>query len=143
MNNIAAHCCAARLGLAMLLALGASGCPKGAVPPPGPAGKPRHTHSQPVNCDQTITVDPHNFGAYPPQVYICIDDTVTFDPNGHTFKAEFKTGTPFQGGQTVFDNDHLTGTVKHHYDQLEIYKYTITIDKTTVFDPQVVGGGNP
>jgi hypothetical protein len=120
--------------LAIVLLLEGSGCKE----------QPMVTKkkTKPVACDQTIRVDPTK-GAYPLAVFLCEDDTVTWDPNGHQFQVDFQTGSPFVGGQTTFDNNHLSGTVKHHYDQLEVYKYTITIDKTNVFDPQVVGGGNP
>jgi hypothetical protein len=125
---------AGRVGLVFLLVFGANGCKEQPM-----VGKKK---IRPVNCDQTIAVDP-NKGAYPLAVFLCEDDTVTWDGKGHKFQVEFKAGSPFVHGQTAFDDQHSTGTVKNHYDQLEVYKYTITVDNTNVFDPQVVGGGNP
>jgi hypothetical protein len=135
MHSIPVSWSTARLfGLILVLVLGANGCKE----------QPMVTKkkAKPVYCDQTIAVDPSK-GAYPLAVFLCEDDTVTWDGKGHKFQVVFNAGSPFKNGQTTFDNQNASGTVKHHYDQLEVYKYTITIDNNNVFDPQVVGGGNP
>ena len=126
---------ASRLGLVLLLAMGASAC-KQEVSKSGKKLKQ-------VPCDQTIKVDPSK-GAYPLAGYVCENDTVTWDSGGgHKFQVEFKAGSPFVNGKAIFNNQDPSGQIKDHYDQLEVYKYTITVDTTNVFDPQVVGGGNP
>lgn len=132
---------AALCSLVLLVMLGASSC--GRNPSVAPSiYPPTPKKNRPVPCDTTINVDP-NKGAYPLAVFLCEDDTVTWDGKGHKFQIVFNAGSPFANGQTTFDDQHASGTVKHHYDQLEVYKYTITVDGSNVFDPQVVGGGNP
>ncbi len=126
---------AGRVGLVLLLVFTVSGCQE------KPMAGNRKT--KPVPCDTTIVVDPSN-GAYPLAAFVCEDDTVTWDGKGHKFQVQFNAGSPFVGAQTTtFDDQHPSGKVKNKYDRLEIYKYTITVDTTHVFDPQVVGGGNP
>ncbi len=134
MHTIAVRCGAAsRFGLVLLLIMGASGCAK----------QPRLAKkTKPVPCDTTVNVDPAA-GALPQAVYLCEDDTLTWNPNGHQFVVEFKNGSPFEPPQTKFDNGHASGKAKHTYSQLTVYEYRITVDTTHVFDPQVVGGGNP
>lgn len=95
-----------------------------------------------VACgDKPVDVDPSNNGARPQAVYVCEDNTITWNANGHTFTVEFKKDSPFKDGGKKFDNGHnKSGKTKHH-DYLIVYEYRITVDNTSYDDPQVIGGG--
>ena len=80
-------------------------------------------------------------GAQPQAVYVCDDDTVTWDADGHTFVVEFKNDSPFEDGGKKFDNAHPNSGKSKHHTQLTVYEYRITVDTNHVFDPQVIGGG--
>ena len=126
---------AVRCALTVVLLLGASGCPQG----PKIARK-----SKTVNCDDTIKPDPSTGGVDLQAAFLCEDDTVTWQAQpGHTFQVEFKAGSPFVGAKSKFSDQDPSGKVKQHYDYLEVYKYSITVDSKPTIDPQVVGGGNP
>src|SRR5712691_2657125 len=90
--------------------------------------------------DQTVKVNPTN-GAQPQAVYVCEDDTVTWEADGHTFVVEFKDDSPFEDGGKKFDNAHPNSGKSKHHTQLTVYEYRITVDTKHVFDPQVIGGG--
>ncbi len=90
--------------------------------------------------DQTVKVNTKN-GAQPQAVYVCDDDTVAWDPDGHTFLVEFKDDSPFEDDGKRFDNAHPKSAKTKHHTQLKVYEYRITVDTTHVFDPQVIGGG--
>jgi hypothetical protein len=134
MFSIPVRCCAAsRFALALLLILGASGCAK----QPRVAKK-----TKPIPCDTTVNVDA-TVGAQPTAVYLCEDDTLTWNANGHQFVVEFKKDSPFEPPtDKKFDNGHPSGKAKHYYSQLTVYEYRITVDGHP-FDPEVIGGGNP
>lgn len=134
MHSIPVRCCtASRFALVLLLMLGASGCPK----------QPKYAKkTKAVPCDTTVNVDAM-VGARPQAVYLCEDDTLTWNPGGHQFVVEFKNDSPFEPPEKRFDNGHPSGKAKHYYGELTVYEYRITVDTTHVFDPQVVGGGNP
>jgi plastocyanin len=123
-------CVAIQVTLVLFLVLGASGCKESKV------GKTRT-----FSCgDQQTDVNTTN-GAKPQAVYLCEGDTVTWNPNGHTFLVEFKKDSPFEDGGKKFDNKNpKSGKTKHH-DQLTVYEYQITVDGTVFSDPQVIGGG--
>lgn len=133
----------ANVMLLLLITLEAGSC--GERPKMNPHVHPPKTakNQRLVPCDTTINVDLNN-GAYPLAAFLCENDTVTWQTSDqHHFTVQFNAGSPFVGGQTTFDDLHPSGTVKPNYDRLDLYKYTITIDNTKVFDPEVVGGGNP
>ena len=133
MHTVAVRCGAAvRFGLVLLLMLGANGCAK----QPRVAKKTKS-----VPCDTTVNVDP-TVGAQPPAVYLCEDDTLTWNSNGNQFVVQFKNASPFESGGTTFDNNNPSGQAKHAYQKLTVYEYKITVNGHP-FDPQVVGGGNP
>lgn len=120
-----------RLALILLLALGASGCKEMKIQ------KKTVTF---ICGDQTVDVNTRN-GAQPQAVYVCEDDTVTWNPNGHTFLVEFKKDSPFVDDGKKFDNGHAKSAKTKHHTQLTVYEYRITVDTTNIFDPQVIGGG--
>jgi hypothetical protein len=120
--------------LALFLII-ASGCnvsrPKSVPPPCG---------------SKTFKVDPTQ-GVIPAAVYICEDDFVTWDPNGHTFKVHFDNNeSPFKDNSTDFDNTKNKPTKggKKSPDDVTVYKFKIdVVDVNKTFDPHVVvGGGN-
>lgn len=132
MHSISVRCGAAsRLALALLLTFGATGCKEHKY------GKNTRTFS----CgNQPVDVNTAN-GANPPAVYVCEDDIVTWNPNGHTFLVEFKKDSPFVDGGRKFDNGNPKSAKTKHHDQLTVYEYQITVDSHVFTDPQVVGGG--
>lgn len=95
--------------------------------------------------DQTVGVVPGD-GTSPKAVYLCDGNTLTWVPNGHTFKVTFKK-SPFVDGQTVFQNNPqdptapVTSKAAQYTGTLVVYHYAMTIDNNPVDDPQVVGGG--
>ena len=96
-----------------------------------------------VPCDTTITADVNTGGVDLDAAFLCEKDVVTWQiQNRHTFQVEFKAGSPFQNGKSKFSDQDPSGTVKDHYDKLEVYKYSITVDSKPTVDPQVIGGGN-
>ncbi len=74
-------------------------------------------------------------------IHVCEGNTVTWNPNGHTFLVEFKKDSPFEDGAKRFDNGHSKSAKTKHHDQLTVYEYKITVDNTVFSDPQVIGGG--
>jgi hypothetical protein len=96
-----------------------------------------------VPCDTAITADVNTGGVDLDAAFLCEKDVVTWQiQNRHTFQIEFKAGSPFQNGKSKFSDQDPSGTVKDHYDKLEVYKYSITVDNKPTVDPQVIGGGN-
>ncbi len=134
MRTIPAPCCvASRFALVLLLLCGASGCRQ--------YGK----KTVQFTCgDQKVDVNTTN-GAEPPAVYVCPGDTVTWNPNGHTFVVEFKNDkSPFDPPEKRFDNGHAKSPKTKPHAQLTVYEYKTTVDTTHVFDPEVIaGGGTP
>jgi hypothetical protein len=45
--------------------------------------------------NQTVGVVPVD-GTFPKDVYLCKDDTLTWEPNGHTFVVTFQKRSPFR-----------------------------------------------
>ena len=126
MHSIPVVC--GRVAMVLFLILAANGCEKKAANPAVP------------KCgDKTVNVNTNN-GAEPEAVYVCEDDTVTWNPNGLTFVVEFKKDSPFKDDDKHFDNaKHKSQKTKHH-DKLKVYEYRITVNGVA-FDPQVIGGG--
>src|SRR5229473_5426264 len=125
------YCAASRFALVLLLMCGASGCTKPEV----------EKRTVKFTCaDQTVDVNTTD-GAKPQAVYVCEGNTVTWNPNGHTFLVEFKKDSPFEDGAKRFDNGHSKSAKTKHHDQLTVYEYKITVDNTVFSDPQVIGGG--
>lgn len=115
------------------------------VRPPQTAKKTRL-----VPCDTTINADVNTGGVDLDAAFVCENDTVTWQippnlPDKHTFHVHFANGSPFVGGKSDFPDakGDASGTVKDHYDKLEVYKYSITVDNKPTKDPEVIGGGNP
>jgi hypothetical protein len=137
-----------KASLLVLITLGAGGCGDSQykalnlnphTKPPKTAKKQRT-----VPCDTTITANTDTGGVDLDAAFVCENDTVTWQiKNRHTFKIEFKGNSPFQNGKSKFTDQDPSGIVKDHYDKLEVYKYSITVDSKPTVDPQVVGGGNP
>ena len=97
-----------------------------------------------VPCDTKITADINTGGVDLDAAFVCENDTVTWQiANHHTFQVVFTGDTPFTQGKKNFSDQDPSGQVKGDYKKLEVYKYTITVDKLNPVDPQVVGGGNP
>ena len=96
--------------------------------------------------DQTVGVVPGD-GTSPKDVYLCKGDTLTWEPNGHTFVVTFPKKYPFEGNPMTFQNDpqHPNNPVVSppaiYAGSLVVYHYDITIDGKPVIDPQLVGGG--
>jgi hypothetical protein len=132
MDAIPMRCGAAsRFCLALLLMLGASGCRERKV----------EKKTEYFPCGDKIVDVNANDGAAPQAVYVCADDTVTWNPAGHNFLVEFKKDSPFDDDGKKFDNGHAKSGKAKRVAQLTVYEYRITVDTTHVFDPQVVGGG--
>ncbi len=132
MHSIPVRCSAAsRFALVLLLLFGASGCNETKI----------KKKIVTFTCgDQTVDVNTTD-GAAPQAVYVCEGDTVTWNPNAHTFLVEFKKDSPFVDDGKKFDNGHAKSAKTKHHTQLTVYEYRITVDTTNVFDPQVIGGG--
>jgi hypothetical protein len=134
----------ARVALLLLIILGAVGC--GNDLNLNPNVKPLKTTKKQkvVPCDTKIHADVNTGGVDLDAAFLCEGDTVTWQiPNRHTFHVKFDNGSPFDKGKSEFTEGDASGKVKDHYDKLEVYKYTITVDAKKPVDPQVVGGGNP
>lgn len=132
MHSIPVRCGAAsRFTMVLLLMFGASGCRETKI----------EQRKVTFICgDQTVDVNTTD-GAKPQAVYVCEGDTVTWNPNGHTFLVEFKKDSPFVDDGKKFDNGHAKSAKTKHHTQLTVYEYRITVDTTNIFDPQVIGGG--
>jgi len=119
------------LSAALLIAVAIAGC------------KERHEPNDRVvkiRCgDQTVNADPVK-GAVPAVIYLCDDDKVTWNANGHAFKVEFKEDSPFSDDDKVFDNTHAQSKKVKHLGDWAVFPYKITVDGK-VFDPHVIGGG--
>jgi hypothetical protein len=96
--------------------------------------------------DQTVGVVPVD-GTSPKDVYLCQGDTLTWQPNGHTFVVTFPKKYPFQGSPKTFQNDPqnknnpVVSPAAAYTGSLVVYHYDIVVDGVKVDDPQVVGGG--
>ena len=96
--------------------------------------------------DQTVGVVPVD-GTSPKDVYLCQGDTLTWQPNGHSFVVTFPKKYPFQGKPQTFQNDPnnannpVVSPPAAYTGQLVVYHYDMIVDTATVIDPQVVGGG--
>lgn len=93
--------------------------------------------TKPLKADKKV-------GMNPPLIYICKDDVVNLDPNGHTFTMTFKTGEcPFSEGCDDLGKPITalkTKTCKG-WDGLTLVKYTVTVDGGDPIDPIIIGGG--
>jgi hypothetical protein len=124
--------CGKRYALILLLALGVSGCKQEKLP--------KKVESFPCD-DQKVNVNLDD-GAEPRAVYICEDNSVTWNANGLKFLVEFKGDSPFKGEEKKFDNKSPRSAGGKRVHGLTVYEYRITVDGH-VFDPQVIGGGTP
>lgn len=128
-----------RIALVLLVALGAGGC-KWMRPPE----QVRSGTTIPCTDKQTIDVNLTN-GAQPLAVYVCEDQTVIWQSNGHKFEVVFKDDSPFKGEGKNFDDGNFTSKGGKNHAHLTVFKYTITVyddqGKHHEFDPHVIGGG--
>jgi hypothetical protein len=120
---------AARCALVLLLMLGANSCGK----------SPQVKKTKQIKCDSDVDVDTAK-GVKKQAVYVCENDTFTWNAKGHKFSVIFSAGSPFTGSS--FSDQNPTATTQPQYGELTVYKYTITVDSNPAVDPQVVGGGN-
>lgn len=85
-------------------------------------------------------------GTFPKDIYLCKGDTLTWEPNGHTFVVTFPNKYPFEGKTTTFQNNPqypnnaVTSPRAVYTGSLLVYHYDILVDGKST-DPQVVGGG--
>lgn len=133
--------CGQALGLVLVVVLifVTSGCEK-------KEGKkePRLVGASICGDKQVYATTTNGAGADPEIVYVCEDDTVTWNANGHTFAVVFTGDSPFKDEGKKFDNNSpKSGKAKHHDPhKYKLYEYQITVDGTQ-YDPQVLGGGKP
>lgn len=135
----------AKVGLSLLIVLAAGCCRDHSlnlnphVHAPKTAKKTRL-----VPCDTAINANINTGGVDLDAAFLCENDMVTWQiAPKHTFHVKFANGSPFVNGKSDFTETDPSGTVKDQYKQLEVYKYSITVDSMKPVDPQVIGGGNP
>jgi hypothetical protein len=132
---------AARFTIFLLVVLGTSGCNWRRSSEQVRSG---NAISIPCEDKQTIDVNLTN-GATPDAVYVCEDQTVIWQDNGHKFEVQFKDDSPFKGDAKKFDNKSPTSKGGKNHAHITVFKYTITVydDKGNPhpFDPHVIGGG--
>jgi hypothetical protein len=121
----------------LLCILGSLGC---GVQPAFKAKKPKT-----FDCgkEQDISVDLQKKNAVDKQaVYVCDGDPVVWKPaNGVTsFKVHFTGDCPFTSCASDI-TDSTPQIAATQPTDLTVYKYSLTINGTQVFDPHVVGGG--
>jgi hypothetical protein len=115
--------------LVLLLAFEVTGCQK-----------KREPKAVTLPCSKETVIDTSK-GTRPKAIYLCEGDTLTWKPDGHTFKVEFTKESPFVDGDKEFHNGKETSSAKKHDDVLTVYEYVVTVDGHLVNDPQVIGGG--
>lgn len=97
--------------------------------------------------DQTVGVVPVD-GTSPKDVYLCRGDTVTWLPNGNTFTVHFPKKYPFEGPPQDFannpqnPNDPVKSPPAIYAGTIVVYHYEMTVNRQSVQDPQVIGGGH-
>jgi hypothetical protein len=121
----------------LLCILGSLGC---GVKPEVQAKKPKT-----FDCgkEQDITVDLQKKNGVDKQaVYVCDGDTVVWKPaNGvNSFAVHFNGDCPLTSCTSDITNN-TPQTAATQPTELTVYKYTLIINGTQVFDPHVVGGG--
>lgn len=134
MISISAKWPAAVTCMLVLLTLGATSCHEAAD-----GGKKPLVRSKQIRCDSDTDVDASK-GVAKQAVYVCENDTFTWNAKGHKFTVVFKAGSPFTSSS--FSDQNPTATTLPQYGALTVYKYSITVDSNPEIDPQVVGGGN-
>jgi hypothetical protein len=90
-----------------------------------------------VVCTTTITV--MQTGVDQPDAYVCKNNNVTWNANGHDFVVVFKHDCPFPSCKKI-DNQHPTGGPMKDLQKLTVFDYGIVIDGT-LYDPHIIGGG--
>ena len=110
---------------------------------PSVAGKGKDS----FDCgDKSVLVVPGD-GTSPKDVYLCKGDTLTWQPNGHTFVVTFPKKYPFEGNPTTFASDPnnpnapVVSPRAINTGSLVVYHYNMTVDNLPAVDPQIVGGG--
>ena len=99
---------------------------------------PKAPRSKTYDClDVNVQVDPSN-GVDKKAVYVCEDNTVTWTAQpGVTFTIKFQD-CPFHDCVTF--SSGVPSKKALHFNELTVFKYTITVNNKP-FDPHVVGGG--
>jgi hypothetical protein len=90
-----------------------------------------------VTCTTTITV--MATGVDEPDAYVCKNNNVKWDANGHDFVVFFKHDCPFPSCKKI-DNQHPTAGPMKDLQKLTVFDYGIIIDGT-LYDPHIIGGG--
>jgi len=90
--------------------------------------------------DETVKVVPID-GTHPKAIYLCADNTLTWDANGHEFTVIFIKNSPFVDGKKLFNNKDYKSKAAKPDKVLTVYNYHIIVDGELIDDPQVVGGG--
>ena len=131
---------ATRFTMFLLVALGTSGC-KFFRPP-----EQVRSGNAIIPCIDKQTIDVNlTTGATPDAVYVCEDQTVVWQANGHNFEVEFKDGSPFKDEGKKFNNGTNTSKGGKNHAHITVFKYTITVwddnGPHNQFDPHVIGGG--
>ena len=91
------------------------------------------------SCTTTINVT--DTGVSIPDAFVCANNKVTWNANGHIFFVFFKNACPFQGGCKEIDNQKPTSGPMNPVTKPTIFDYGIVVDGKP-FDPHIIGGGN-
>jgi hypothetical protein len=137
MISIPARWPAAVTCMLVLLTLGVNSCGDHHEAEDG--GKKPLAKMKQLNCDSDTDVDVSK-GVKKQAVYVCENDTFTWNAKGHKFSVVFNAGSPFTGSS--FSDQNPKATTLPQYGPLTVYKYSITVDSNLSVDPQVVSGGN-
>lgn len=123
---------ASLLVLLSILTLGTGGCSE----------RSPKLISKKIDCVTKITVDPTSgVDTHQKAVYVCGGDTVKWDAHhGVTFTVHFPGACPFNPCPDITEAQP-TAIVATQTADLTVYKYTITVNNGSPFDPHVVGGG--
>jgi len=92
-------------------------------------------------CTTTLNVNLQT-GVDVTDAYVCKNNQVTWQANGHTFCVFFKHDCPFggpNGCKEIDDHNPKSGPIKAS-DTPIVYDYGIVVDGK-VFDPHIIGGG--
>jgi len=90
-----------------------------------------------ITCTTTINVTPT--GVDVPDAYVCKNNKVTWNANGHDFVVFFKHECPFPTCKKIDNQNPTAGPIKD-YSNLTVFDYGILIDGTP-YDPHIIGGG--
>ena len=135
-----------KLALAVIIAVGLTGCTKETPNAAGGGGGPDHTPPPPYTCkNRHIHIDKsYGNGVDKETVVVCIGMQVIWNGSNH-WTVDFTT-SPFDDGKTVHldeKTDQSKLFIKNVVDDTA-FKYSVTPDGGTMHDPQIIimGGGN-